>query len=214
MTAFTSAEIAALEAGAPRRGLFMRLETAPVIRAWLGVGKIEPGVNVLDTVGASYLGFGELLDMPAFQTFCDGSAERLAFSIPGIPPTLFATVAPLMSEQQVEVAGKPISVGYALLDYDWQPLGAIRWTWDGTAGVLRATKPVIEDAESPESWTIQLSAGSTFTGRRRPSRSYFTQQDQGPRSLVLSPAEPEDQFCNRTVLYTRDTKKKWPSFPS
>lgn len=212
---FSPAEIAALTAGAPRRGLFMRLATDPLVRLWLGVGKIRPGINALDLVeGVEYRGFGELLDLPAFQQLCDGSAERVSFSVSGVPTSVFAEIAPLLSEQQEAIAGRTISVGYALLDYDWQPLGAIRWSWDGTADFLRAVRPVVDDAAAPEVWTVTLSAGSAMTGRRRPGRAYWTQQDQGPRSLALNPGDPVDRFCERTPLYSKDVRKTWPSFPS
>jgi hypothetical protein len=214
--AFTDAEIKALKAGAPRRGIFMRLDTDPVVRAWLGVGNIKPGVNALDPIdGAVYRGFGEILDMPAFQQLCDGSAERLSFSISGIAPTLFADIAPLMSEQQAAIAGKSISCGYALLGYDWQPLGPVRWSWDGTADYLRAVRPVVESAEAPETWTIELSAGSFLTQRKRPGLAYFTQPDQAARSAVINPGATEvDKFCERTPLYSADTDKTWPTFAS
>jgi hypothetical protein len=47
-----AAELAVLESGQQRIGVFFRLETDPIVRIWLGVGNIEPGVNAYDLTGA------------------------------------------------------------------------------------------------------------------------------------------------------------------
>lgn len=213
MTGFTAAELEALEAGAPRRAVFMRLATSPIIRLWLGIGKIKPGVNSLDTVpGAIYLGHRDPLDIPELNAFTDGSAERVTFALDGIAPTTFSAVAPLMAAQQATIKGRAIAIGYALMGYDWQLLGAVRWTAFGFADFLRAVHGGADDAESAETWRIELSAGFGLTGRKRGIRSYFTDSDQVPRAAELNPLANRDRFCERTPIYADDVDKVWPDF--
>jgi hypothetical protein len=53
--------------------------------------------------------------------------------------------------------------------------------------------------------TIGLSCGTRFTGRRRPSLSYFSPQDQEARY-------PGDLFCNLVGRYAHGFNKAWPQF--
>ena len=45
---FNDAEIEVLKSGMQRIGIFFRLNVDPVVRLWLGVGKIDPGVSTFE----------------------------------------------------------------------------------------------------------------------------------------------------------------------
>lgn len=212
MPNFNEAELQALDDGNPLFGLFLRLECDPVVRMWLGIANIKPGVNALDATGAVYRGFGELVDMPAFQQLADGTAERIEFAINGIPNAVFGDIAPVISEQQEAIAGAPLSAGYAMFDDRWRMLGSVHWSWDGVADYLKVEKAVVSGDE-PETWAMKLSAGGWLTGKRRPGRSYFVHSDQASRAFELNPSLVTDRFCERTTRY-QDYEKRWPNFPT
>lgn len=203
MPTFNSLELAQLKAGLPRFGLFFRLDADQVIRLWLGVGKIRPGTNALDaSANVEYKGFGEIAELPAFLSNTDGSADRVTFSFSGIPPAVFAQIAPHVGAQQILIQGKPCAAGYAIMGKRWELLGVIRWQWDGFADFLALRQPTSDSPDQPETWTLELSCGDAWTGRRRAGRSYWSDQDQQSRY-------PGDRGCERTVLLT-GTQKVWP----
>jgi hypothetical protein len=197
------AELAALESGRQRIGVFFRLDTDPVVRLWLGFGKIHPGVNAYDLTGAVYRGFGELLNPPAFKQLINGKAERVDFTISGVSGDILGIASGGDSGQ---VKGKRVAVGFAIMASDWSLLGAVKWCANYTADYLAIQQAVTDDPMQPIVRTVTLSCGTIMTGRRRPSYSYFTNQDQQARF-------PGDRFCERTPVYANGFNKTWPTFP-
>lgn len=198
---FSENELAALESGVQRIGIFFRLDTDPIVRLWLGFGNIEPGVNVYDLTGAEYVGFGELKDVPAFSQLLNGAAERVQFSYSGVSGDVLAIASGDDAEQ---VKGKPTDVGFALLDRSWQMLGPVHWNAHYIADFLS----IQQDPAGPTEQiirTVALSCGTRFTGRRRPGLSYFTDQDQKAR-------HPGDEFCSLVGRYAHGFDKAWPVF--
>lgn len=196
----TSAELSALDADAQRIGAFFRLATDPIVRLWLGVGPINPGVNALDLTGQTYRGLGELLNLPEFQHLLNGQAERVEFSLSGVSDEVLA----LASAESNNVQGKACDVGIGIFDSDWQLLGAVKWMWRGYADYLSITRSPAQTPDGQTVQTVALSVGSLMTGRRRRAFSYFTDQDQQARS-------PGDLFFERTPIYS-DNSKTWPRF--
>ena len=197
----TDDELTALDADRVNIGIFFRLETDPVVRIWLGFGPINPGVNVLDTEGAEYNGFGELSEVPNFNQLLNGSAERVDFTLSGVSGDLL-TIASGDDAQQVK--GKRVTVGFALMDSDWSLIGSVHWCALYIADYLSIDQQPSGVGEDPVR-TISLSCGSRFTGRRRPSFSYFSDQDQVARF-------PGDRFCSLVSLYAHGFNKQWPTF--
>lgn len=195
-------EISTLESGLVRVGYFFRLETAPVVRLWLGAGDIKPGVNVLDDDGATYTGFGEISAIPELSQLINGAAERIEFTVSGVSGDILK-IASGGDAQQVK--GKRASVGFALFGTDWQLLGSIKWIRTYIADFLSIQQALTDDPTQPIMRTISLSCGSLLTARRRPSLSYFTNQDQLAR-------HPGDYFCERTPVYANQFNKEWPVF--
>jgi hypothetical protein len=198
-----AAELAALESGSYRIGVFFRLEVDPVVRLWLGAGNIEPGTNAYDLTGQLYNGFGAIQNVPAFKQLINGKAERVDFTVSGVSGDILAIASGGDSEQ---VKGKRVAVGFALMDSSWALLGAVKWCANYTADYLAIQQAVTDDPLAPTVRTVTLSCGTIMTGRRRPSFSYFTNQDQTARY-------PGDQFCERTPVYATGFSKAWPTFP-
>jgi hypothetical protein len=198
---FNAAELAALESGTQRIGVFFRLETDPVVRLWLGAGNIKPGINTLDAAGAEYKGFGALPSVPAFKQLINGAAVRVDFTLSGVSGDLLQIASGNDAEQ---VKGKPVAVGFALMDSSWALLGAVKWCAIYTADFLSVEQRPA-DAFSPIVRSIGLSCGSRFTARRRPAFSYFTDQDQQARY-------PGDLFCSLTGRYALAFNVPWPVY--
>lgn len=194
-------ELAALESGLYRIGVFFRLDTDPVVRLWLGFGKIEPGVNAYDVSGAVYNGFGEIQNVPAFSQLLNGAADRVEFQLSGVSGDVLAIAA---AGDADEVKGKQTAVGFALMGPNWALLGGIHWCAYYVADFL-AIEQQPTDASGNIVRTIALSCGTRFTGRRRPSLSYFSDADQQTRF-------PGDLFCSLVGNYAHGFNKTWPTF--
>jgi hypothetical protein len=197
------AELAALQSGMLRIGIFFRLDVVPVVRLWLGIGNINPGVNAYDTTGAQYIGFGAIQNVPSFNQLINGKAERIEFTLSGVSGSVLKIASGGDSEQ---VKGKRVAVGFAIMAPDWSLLGPVKWTANYTADFLAITQAVVDDPMNPIVRTLTLSCGTLMTARRRPGLSYFSNQDQTTRS-------PGDLFCSRTPLYANSFSKTWPTFP-
>lgn len=197
-------ELASLDSGSQRIGIFFRLETDPIVRLWLGFGSIEPGINAYDMTGAEYVGFGAIQDVPAFNQLINGKAERVDFTISGVSGDILKIASGGDAEQ---VKGKKVAVGFALMAPDWSLLGAVKWCANYTADYLAIQQALTEDPMQPIVRTVTLSCGTLMTARRRPNYSYFSNQDQLARF-------PGDRFCERTPVYANGFNKTWPTFPT
>lgn len=201
---FNDAELAALDSGIVKIGIFFRLDVDPdPVRLWLGYGAIEPGTNVLDTEsGATYLGMGELQNVPAIKQLINGAAERVEFALSGVSGEVLAIAS---GNDADEIKGASATVGFGLFGATWSDLlGALHWCGFYVADYLEREQQ-LADVGDAIIRTITLSCGSRFTGRRRPSFSYFTDQDQQAR-------HPGDQSCSLTTDYAHGFSKKWPVF--
>ena len=203
-------ELTHLAAGLPRLGAFFHLAADPVVRLWLGVGGIAPGVNTVDATGATYRGVGELLDVPSFAHLFDGTADRAEFLISGIPETVFAQIAPLLAAQQAAIQGKQVHVGWAAMGYEWQLLGPIHWEWFGFADLIRVAHTHGSSTDDPATATLALSCGDWMTGRRRAGLSFLTNPDQQRRAYLAHPELPVDRYAERVGSYFQGVEKAWP----
>lgn len=196
------AELAVLESGMQRIGVFFRLDVDPVVRIWLGAGNIQPGVNAYDLTGAEYNGFGAIQDVPAFKQLINGTAERVEFSISGVSGKVLEIASGGDSEQ---VKGKRVAVGFAIMDEAWALLGAVKWCANYTADFLAIHQVVPDDPMQSVVRTVTLSCGTLLTSRRRPALSYLSDQDQQARYTG-------DLFCQRAPVYANGFTKTWPRF--
>lgn len=198
---FNEAELAALASDMQNIGIFVRFDVlADPVRIWLGFGDIRPGVNVFDPDGALYKGLGKLRSVPNVKQLLNGSAERVEFVLSGISSDLLAIA---FSEADL-MRNRPATLGFAIMDTTWALLGPVRWCAYYVADVPTIAQGIADD-KSSITRTISLSCGSRFTGRRRPSFAYFSDQDQQARF-------PGDLFCSLTPNYAHGYDKNWPVF--
>lgn len=190
-------EIAALESDTQKIGIFFRMATSPIIRLWLGIGDIKPGINAYDATNENYLGFGQLTDVPALQQLINGVADRIVFHVSGVS----AEASAMASVEASTVKQKAVAVGICLFGKDWQQLGKPIWVWRGTADFVTRQQ---QSSDAGITRVLELSVGSLFTSRRRRGLSYLTDRDQQARHAG-------DKFCERTSLMSQ-FEKVWPTF--
>lgn len=204
---FSAAELDALQADAVRLGLFLRLDLAPPLRCWFGCGPIDAGVTALDPSGATYDGFGQLMNLPTMSQVINGAADRVDISLSGTDDRILS-----LASFANKVHGVACDIGFGLFGDNWQLLGPVHFIRHYIADYLRMQ---ITPAGSPSDQTMKtatLSVASAMTGRRRARYSFFSMQDQRARSLEMNPTLPPDKFCERTVLYSVAGLKTWPIY--
>lgn len=198
---FTPAELAALDQGAPRLGIFFNLQTDDPLRLWFGVGDCEPGINAVDQLGATYEGGGEISGLPAFEQMLGGAAQVLTFQLSGVSAEVRAKVR----GTQDKVRGRRCYLGQALLDERWQLIGPVRWPLLTFADYISTERRVTNDPRQPIIHIVNLNVSSIMVDRRRNQGSYYVQQEQDHRS-------PGDRFCERTTRYSQQATKEFPRF--
>lgn len=180
-----------------RRSVLLYIATDEPVRAWTGVGPYDHPGDTVDTDGGTYLGLGEMQDIPALQQLVNGVAQRIELSLSGVDERIVA----LADADAPEVRSKAVTLGLQFFGENWQPLGDTLWIWSGEADVVKTSS--ISTPGFDRYRTITLSVGSLTTGRRRPRLSFWTRAQQRLKSLL-------DAFCDRTGLYSADTELKWP----
>lgn len=186
-------------AAAKRIGVLLRVETSPVIRLWGGVVRdiAIPSGGPETTDGAIYQSIGQLTGLPELGAALNGGAERVDFAISGVAVT--GEVAAIANGSAADIRGVSVDVGLVLIDENWQIVPPVYWLWSGTADSLIVERT--GDAVNPTR-TLKLSAGSVFSGRRRPTLGYFTDADQRRRSS-------DDAFFDQVANYSAGTTKVW-----
>lgn len=201
MLTFNDNELEALDSGVLRLGVFFRLETDPVVRLWLGFGDIVPGINAYDADGAVYRGLGELQNVPAINQLINGAAERVEFVMSGVSGEVLQIS---QGDDAEAIQGARADVGIGLMGQDWGLLGSLHWMASYVADILSGQQQPARPGD-PIIRLVSLSAGTRFTRRRRPSLSYFTEQDQKRRF-------PGDRACDLVTNYAHNFNKTWPVF--
>lgn len=182
-----------LAADRPRPGVFLLVKaTGDPLRLWAGVGEYDLLPDSVDTEGGVYQGFGVLSNLPVLNALVNGQAQRIDFSLSGLPTEVIRLVE--ADAHSVKLA--PCHIGITSFGRDWQPLGPVQWIWRGrvdTPRVIRKDGTV----------TAVLSVGSGPTHRRRPPQAYYTGVDQRRRSS-------DDAFCDRAGDYSSEVTVVWP----
>ncbi len=189
----------ALASGAPRVGIFFRLDFSPEpVRLWLGVGDVETAIDVTDGAGATYSGLGQILGLPALQQLINGAADRVEIGLSGVSDEALAMAA----MEAGDVKGTPLLIGLGVFGTDWQLLDSPTWLRRLVVDYLSMNR---EDGPAGSIRTLSLSCRTIMTGRRRPGLSYFTDDEQQQRSSG-------DRFCEHVAKYSQEVVKAWPRF--
>lgn len=184
---------------ATRVGVLLRVATDPVIRLWSGLVRdlAIPVGGAETTDGAIYQSMGQLTGMPQLGAALNGEAERVEFTMSGVAVT--GEVSALAHDEAGDIRGVAVDVGLVTFDDDWQLIPPVFWLWSGTADSLTVERT--GDAQNPTR-TLKLSAGSVFTGRRRPNLNFATDIDQRRRSA-------DDAFFDQVAKLQQGTTKVW-----
>lgn len=198
MLSWSDAAQLQLAGGTVRPCFFVRVESAPIIRVWSGIGDIALEADSIETTGGEYLGFGELTSLPQITQLINGQADRVEFGLAGA--AVSRDVVRLASEEADSVRNAPVHLGFAVLGADLQLASPVAWIWHGEADSLTCSR---DDGQGQPVRSISLSVGSIFTRRRRPGISFWTPHDQRERSS-------DDAFCDRVPAYSAGITKTWP----
>jgi len=198
---FSDAELAVLKSGVYNTGVFFRLDTAEPVRLWLGFGDIKPGADIYDPAGALYRGLGEIRDVPSWKQLLNGAAERVEFIMSGVSGKMLEVAS---GDDADAIKGCATTVGWALMDDRFAMIGDVHWSAFYIADFLSGQQAPA-DGDSVPVRTISLSCGTRFTGRRRASFGYLTDQDQQGR-------HPGDRACSLVGDYAHGFTKRWPVY--
>lgn len=192
MTAFSDAEITALESGAAQYGITVRLATDDPVLLWSGAGQIFLG-------GETYHGAGELLQVPSFSQVINGAAEEIVVGLSGVSPAVIA----LAASSAADVKDRELTIGIVIFDRNWAPLGPVRWQCSFAVDAIILEQQPQPDPSQPIKRTVSLNCSSDFSTRLSRKFSFLTNGDQQERS-------PGDLFCDRTGINQVWTKAWGP----
>lgn len=144
-------------------------------RIWSGIGNLEIPADNVEAAPATYLGAGELLDLPTFRQLINGVAERVEFVVSGVDE---GTIRLALADAP-GVKNAAIYIGRIDFDENWQQVGPVEWE-----ATFRADTLTVESRGEGgvRQRTLTLSAGTDDTGRSYAPSSYFTDADQRLRS--------------------------------
>lgn len=203
---WTGADAAQLAAGTIRPCVLLRIfaprGTLRPIRLWTGVGELAIPADDADpfvSVYSPYYGIGALTGIPVVNQLINGLAERADFSLSAVD--MPARVVELASAEANEIRGANVQLGVIVFDAQWQRIASPLWLWRGVADNLKVERT--SGADGDVTRTLSLSVASVFSGRKRPSPSYWTDPDQRRRNA-------SDRFFDRVALYYQGSTMVWP----
>lgn len=144
-------------------------------RVWGGVGDLTIPANTAEGTSETYLGAGELLDVPEFQQLINGVAERVEIQVSGVS----AETVRLAVEDADIVKGAKAYIGRVTFDDDWQLVGTVTWESEWRCDVIQVGS---QDQNGKRTRTISISIGSENTNRSFAPLAFFTDADQRKRS--------------------------------
>ena len=166
LVGWDAAAQAQLAGGAIRAGIFFRMSSGDdnqPIRIWAGDGAFEYGPDLVETdTDATYLGFGQLLELDQLSALINGVAERVDFKMSGA--WMSASIAELFAYHADEIRQAQVDLGFLILDATGAPISPMAWLWDGTADSITVERANAGSASEPQIIrAITLSVGSLFT---------------------------------------------------
>ena len=157
-----------------RESFGIRIDCDPPARLWTGYIDLTVPADIVESSPAVYLGGGEILNAPDFETPINGTAERIDIQLSGAS----AEVIRLAKEEAESVKGAKVHFVRFDFDDDWALVNV------EYEAVFRADKLTVssQDADGGRQRTLTLSIATEDTNRNRAPMSYFTDQDQRKRS--------------------------------
>ncbi|WP_066795032.1 hypothetical protein [Sphingomonas soli] len=178
-----------------RRSILFRLAADPIAWIWSGHGDLPVEADAIDPGGATYVGAGALLDIPALKQLVNGTADRLDFVLSGVSGYTLR----LAQEDAASIPNALVLIGEQDFDADWQNDGPPRWVWRGFADILVTES---QDVPNGRQRTIRLSVRSADTFRSNPQPAFYTDQDVRRKS-------PSDAIASHVSLITAGAKRRF-----
>lgn len=195
---YSAEEKAILESGQCNYVGLVKIEMPEPVRLSTAVGDIPVFNSAFDANGTIYQGGARLISLPTFQRIANAIAERVTYVLSGVTDEMKA----LATTYADDLKGSVIRMGVMILNEEFGQVGPVRWLRRGRADMI-TTENKAEGGQRFRS--IEISAGSYFTGRKVPAQGTFTNADHQARA-----GNSTDRFCERTPLYNRDTLLRWP----
>lgn len=179
-----------------------RLETDPMVRLTTIVGDLTLATDTIETDAENvYRGLGEMLVPPVVNELINGKSQHAEFTLAGAGVS--AEVLALASSEAASVRGAVAYLGIVFLDSHWQILSpSTTWLWEGAADSLIVARSPGQDDQEPV-YSITVGVGTVFTGRSRPTPTFWTDPDQRRRSA-------DDRFFDRVKDVSAGMTRIWP----
>jgi len=180
-------------------GIYIRVETDPVLRLWSGLNPIDQTMPPIHDLPETYLPV-RMLAVPDLDMIINQVAARSEITLEGVSVEAADEIAGL----DPDVVGCLVNFGFAAHDEHWQPITPIRAMAEGVADFWAMGQPPVAGGQTPTR-TISLSVGFGETGRKRARRIAYSDTQQQFRY-------PGDTFCRDVPRYHRGYVIAWPRF--
>lgn len=196
-----AAQLALLQAQSVRIVPLIYIATTTPVRIALSFGTFAIAANTIDSTGGDYLGIGDFEGLPSLNSLINGTASRIDLSL-SAQGTHGDDLAAAIEADTSDLMGARVSIGFALLDEDYQPEGTdpTFWLWSGNCDKTAVQK---QTSGGIVFKTISISVGSIFVRRKQGQPAYYTDFDQKQRSAT-------DEFCSNVKGLSKETTKPWP----
>lgn len=187
---------------ARRVGVFFRLDTAPPIRLWAGVGERRLPVDAIEGDPSNlYSGCGELIGFPELNQLINGVAQRVDFSLSGVGVT--AEAVAIADGEADLIDGVTAHVGIYRYGDDDRGVGPVKWLWEGVADVLTLSSADAGDGGADQVRSMGVGVTTMFSFRKKARAVLWTGKDQRKRSS-------DDAMCDLVNQYSPEsTKPLW-----
>lgn len=178
--------------GSHRYVVLIRINTATPLRiATCSYLFITTADDDLDP-SATYLGYGLLGGLGAFQQLVGGVAEQYSITLSGAD----AVPQSYVDDDDSDIIGSEVNLGIVFQDHEFQTVDKVGWLWTGTVGPV--TSEFSDGAE-----TVSLSCASEFVDRSRAAPLFWS--SAGHRSR-----HPGDAMCDFTTALSEGITITWP----
>lgn len=149
-----------------------RIEADPPAYLWSGHGDLFVEGDAI-AGDATYLGAGDIIDIPAVAQIINSAADRIEFTLSGVTDE----AQRLAFEDRETVKGATVRIGSLVLDENLQQVGEVDWEWDGIANSVSVKRDPAQPGQSPTR-TIAMSVARGDTARTRPELDFYTDASQ------------------------------------
>lgn len=179
-----------------RPGVFMRIETDPVIRIWTGSHAYRlPADGVVEIEGGEYLGLA-LTDFPVLDRMLNDQAGEYAFTLSGITPELIALL-----DVPADFSGSRVTLGQLKFDKAWRPISSVDWIGDFDAEHVALS--IVRDGDGHAA-SLTMTVGSASTDRRLAIQLHWSAIEQRDLSET-------DAFFDFVINYPTGARRQYPA---